>query len=195
MKKISGLIAAMLVGAMVVVGAGCSDGEKNEILGMIAPSNTWCSKDVTYRKTDDAAESAALHVSFYYTDTAQSRGSKSDELKVDIPAGLTVLITLKNGNTNNVITNLTSSTYILKTFPKDTDTTDLEEGDTTSKFRGSFEKWAAIYRLSTELQNDKSTSVPSALRNDSNYTGLNWDDIKDNFSWKRLLVNYLSATL
>lgn len=183
----------MFVGAMMFVGAGCSDGEKNEILGMIAPSNTWCSKDVTYKKTDDGSASAALHVTFYYTDTAIAKSSSDEGPKEEIPAGITVLITLKDGGSNSLISGLTKTAYIMKTFPKDSDT--ALDGDSSSTFKGTFEKWAAIYRLSTDLQTNKSTTIPGALRNDTNYTGLNWDEIKENFSWKRLLVNYLSAQL
>jgi len=200
MKKTSILIAALFAVAMMFVGAGCSDGDKNElqgmkneILGIVAPSNTWCSKDITYSKADDASKSAALHVSFYYTDTAIPKGTGDEGPKEAIPAGITILITLKDGGSNNLITSLTKSTYIMKSFPKDSDT--ALDGDSSSTFKGTFEKWAAIYRLSTDLQTNKSTTTPGALRNDTNYTGLNWDEIKENFSWKRLLVNYLSAQL
>lgn len=193
MKKISVLVAALFAGAMMFVGAGCD--QADDIKDLIAPSKTWCSTDVTYKKADADTASTALHVSFFYTDTAIAKSSSSDGYKRDIPAGLTILVTLKNGGTNNLITQLTNTTYIIKSFPKDEDTTGLEDGDTTTKFKGNFAAWGAIYRLKSDLQNDKSTSVPGALRNDTNYTELNWDEIKENFSWKRLLVNYLSQKL
>lgn len=187
------LAAALLTSAMLFVGTGCSDDDKNELKDILAPSNTWCTMPVTY-KNSDSSSSANLYVSFYYTKTAQTGDSSTTGLRngLTLPAGLTVLVTSKT-DSSSVISGLTNTAYILKTFPKDSDTAGLDASDTSYSFTGSFAKWAAIYRLKSELREsaNQTTAVPAALQGSSSYTELSWDNIKNQFSWKRLLANYL----
>ncbi len=187
MKKISILVAALFASAMLFLGTGCSGDDDDTLLG---PTKTWCTMPVQYRNSD-SGNSTELYVHFFYTDTDIPASNSTNGYKKDIPAGLTIMITSQS-NSASVISGLTNTAYILKTFPKDKATD--EDG---LSFTGSRAKWTVIYLAKPDLRKsaNQSTTVPAQLNYSQGnvYTELSWENIKDQFSWKRLLANYLLA--
>ncbi len=187
LKRILGIIVAT---ACLFAFGGCSEDDTNALFGI---ENTWCGMPVTYASAAGTS-SATIYVWCYYTDTEVKgtgtlAGMKSS---VTLPAGLTFVVTSKVDN-SSIISGLTDNAYIMKSFPKDTDTsTDLDATDTTYSFKGSKAAWTALYWLKADLRNSENQlSVVPVLATSSSATGLSWDSVKSTFSWKTLLVNYL----
>ena len=201
MKKIFMIISAALLLAGAGFFTGCKEGD--EITqGLAGPKNTWCNMPVSYTNSD-GGQTAALYAYFYYTDTdVSSTSTSATALKsgITIPAGLTIVITAApstgTDGVSSIINGLTSSAYIIKTFPKNSETT-ADTGDESYTFKGSLEKWSAIYWAKDDLRksDNKSATPPYQLTNSGNGTALAWDNIKEQFSWKRLLANYLLSIL
>ncbi len=186
MKKISILVAALFASAMLFLGTGCSGDDDDTLLG---PTKTWCTMPLQY-KNSESGNSTELYISFFYTDTDIPADSSTNGYKTAIPAGLTIMITSQSDSAS-VISGLTNTAYILKTFPKDKAST-TEDG---YSFIGSRAKWTLIYLAKSELRKsaNQSKTVPAQLNYSQRnvYTELSWENIKDQFSWKRLLANYL----
>ncbi len=193
MKSLKRILAVIAATASVFAFAGCSEEDADALLG---PENTWCGMDVTYTP-ENASSSATIYVWCYYTDTevkgtGTTAGMKSD---ITLPAGLTFVVTSKVDN-SSIISGLTKNAYIMKSFPKDTDTsTDLDASDTTYSFKGSRAAWAALYWAKADLRNSENqlskNTVLSVLATTSSDENLSWDSVKSTFSWKKLLANYL----
>ena len=111
-----------------------------------------------------------------------------------LPAGLSVVVTAR-GDTDSIISELKNNTYLIKSFSKDETTTvgDSEDDAASINVNGSRAKWTAIYWAKDPLREtaNKSTTPPSQLSG----TELSADDIKNVFSWKKLLANYLLSIL
>ena len=189
LKKISWIFAAV---ACVFMLSACSEEDAEALFG---PENTWCCMDVEYKNSDETT-AATVKVWCYYTDTAVTGTGTNNGMKsgITLPAGITFVVTTELAS-GSPITGLTSSTYILKSFPKDTDTTGLDETDTTYSFKGSKAVWASLYWLKSDLrktdnQLEKNAILP-LLASSGGGTELTWDSVKSTFSWKKLLANYL----
>ena len=194
MKKIFGLLTAAVLFAGSFALTGC-DEVADELSG---PEKTWCSMPVTYAN-DDESSTANIYVHFYFSTTevtSDSTASKALKKGITIAAALTVVVTSAGGDQSSIIAGLTSNAYIMKTFALDSETA-ADDGDNSYTVTGSREKWSAIYWLKSDLRqaDNQDSDPPAQLSNGGNGTGLNWDSIKDTFSWKRLLANYLLDSL
>lgn len=190
MKKIFGIISAAVLLASGLLFTSCGDEEVTEVLA--GPKNTWCRMPVSYKNSDSdtTPTEANLYAYFYYTDSNKTIGSTT------FPAGLNIVVTYANSSSSSIISGLTENTFIMKTFAKNGTTSVNDDGDSGSTITVSNAraKWAAIYWGKDELResSNKSTSAPSAVQNGTNISeGLDFT----NFSWKRLLANYLLSVL
>lgn len=186
MKKVFKILsAAALLASSIVLGSCSEDDEIVQVLQ--GPANVWCKMPVDYKNSDDS-DTANLYAYFYYTENDTTVSGKP------LPAGLSVVVTAK-GDTDSIISDLKNNTYLIKSFPKDETTTvgDSEDDTATITFNGSRAKWTAIYWAKDPLREaaNKSTTPPSQLSG----TELSADDIKNVFSWKKLLANYLLSIL
>lgn len=186
MKKFSKILIGIALLVSGFIFSSCQQGDEiTEVKEILAgPKNTWCRMPVSYKNSDSASE-ASLYAYFYYTENSVTQG------RVTLEPGLTIVITTKdNQDQSSIISGLVSGAYILKTFPKDSSVS-VDDGDTSNSFTGSREKWSAIYWAKDELRS-RTYSMPTQLNGNG---GLNWDSIKETFSWKRLLANYLLSIL
>ena len=197
MKKFMTLISALVILGCGIVFSGCEEGDEivNELAG---PTQTWCSMPIEYKNADDSLSSANLYAHFYFTSTdVNSTSTAAAALKkgTTIPAGLTIVVTAAS-DASSVISGLTNNAYIMKTYPLDQEVA-ADDTDSSFKVTGSREKWSAIYWMKSELRqaDNQSKNPPSQLSNNGSGTNLEWDSIKDQFSWKRLLANYLLNSL
>ena len=197
MKKILTAISAVLLLLTAGIFSSCQEGDEivNELAG---PTNTWCSMPIQYKNSDDATDSANLYVHFYFSSTdttSDSSAAKALKKGTTIPAGLTMVVTA-DSDSSSIISGLTTSAYIMKTFPLDQEVA-ADDGDSSYKVTGSREKWSGIYWLKSDLRkaDNQDSNPPSQLANNGNGTKLEWESIKDEFSWKRLLANYLLNSL
>ena len=187
MKKVFKILsAAALFAASLVLGSCSEDDEIVQVLQ--GPANVWCKMPVDYTSDSDSSSTANLYAYFYYTENDTTVSGKT------LPAGLSVVVTAR-GDTDSIISELKNNTYLIQSFPKDeTKTIGDSEDDTASiNVNGSRAKWTAIYWAKDPLREaaNKSTTPPSQLSG----TELSADDIKNVFSWKKLLANYLLSIL
>ncbi len=188
MKKIFTILTAALLAATGFLFTSCEDEEVTEVLA--GPTNTWCKMPVSYSVSDDESnQTANLYAYFYYTDTDVTINNKT------LQAGLNLIVTAADDNTNSIINTLTTSAYIHKNFAKDTDT-EVGDSDTDTeviKVNGSRAKWAAIYWAKEDLRKseNKSANPPTAFKTGTELSAENLT----NFSLKRLLANYLLSIL
>ncbi len=187
MKKVFKILsAAVLFAASLVLGSCSEDDEIVQVLQ--GPANVWCRMPVDYTSDSDSSSTANLYAYFYYTENDTTVSGKT------LPAGLSVVVTAR-GDTDSIISELKNNTYLIKSFPKDETTTvgDSEDDAASINVNGSRAKWTAIYWAKDPLREaaNKSTTPPSQLSG----TELSTDDIKNVFSWKKLLANYLLSIL
>lgn len=190
--KFFGIAAVLLCG---LVFGGCSEEDVNALSG---PENTWCRMPVTYSNENDTSKKADLYVWCYYTDTAVTGKGVANGLKtgIELPAGITFVV-IPVQDASSVISGLIPNTYIMKTFEKDLETNNLDGTDTSYSFKGSKAKWTALYWGKADLRKteNQSSNPPYVLQQGVSSTTLEWDSIKDSFSWKRLLATYLLNNL
>lgn len=187
MKRFFKIVTAAALIASGFLFGSCEDEEVVNVLQ--GPANTWCRMPVDYKNDGSSDTVAKLYAHFYYTETETTIGKET------LPAGLSIVITAFDESTSSIITGLTENAYIIKKFPKDESTTIGDDTNDTASitFNGSRTKWTAIYWGKDELhkKENQTTTAPTQL----NGTGIEWENIKDNFSWKRLLANYLLSIL
>lgn len=200
MKKILTIIAASLALASGLLLSSCSD-DDDDLLG---PKNVWCEMPVEYSngKEGEEAKSAVIYVSMYYSDTdvtGSESGSKYLKKGTTIPAGITMVVTAKSNESgtlaSEVISGLTENTYIMKNFPLNENAT-FEDGDSSDpklNFKANRGWWTALYLLKSDLRKsaNQDENPPAVLKNGSSAKSLEWESIKESFSWKKLLANYL----
>ena len=187
MKKVFKILsAAALFAASIVLGSCSEDDEIVQVLQ--GPANVWCRMPVDYTSDSDSSSTANLYAYFYYTENDTTVFGKT------LPAGLSVVVTAR-GDTDSIISDLKNNTYLIQSFPKDETKTvgDSEDDAASINVNGSRAKWTAIYWAKDPLREaaNKSTTPPSQLSG----TELSADDIKNVFSWKKLLANYLLSIL
>lgn len=198
MKKMLKLLAVTAMVACGLMMTSCIQ-EGDEIINELAgPTQTWCDMPISYTNSD-GGETASLYAYFFYSDTdvtSTSTGGSALKKGTTIPAGLTVVITsANNSDQSSIISGLTRNAYIMKTFPKDQEVSAEDGSD--FKVTGSREKWSAIYWMKKDLRqaDHQNKNPPSQLTNGGQGVTLDWDSIKDQFSWKRLLADYLLGSL
>ena len=194
MNKIFGFAAVLLCGLFF---AGCSEEDSKVLDDLTGPADTWCTMPVTYASENGSA-STTLNVSFYYASKEVKPNGLSTGLRTDIesiPEGsISVLVTLGSG-TNSLLTTLTDTKYLFKSFGSVNDLTSAS--GTSYEYSNMKLFWKAIYlKNRNELSKDKNTGIPAQLQKStqSTYSSVSDFDLK-NFSWKRLLAAYLLNSL
>ncbi len=187
MKKVFKILSAVALLASSLVLGSCS--EDDEIVQVLqGPANVWCKMPVDYTSDSDSSSTANLYAYFYYTENDTTVSGKT------LPAGLSIVVTAR-GDSDSLISGLTSNTYLFKNFPKGEATTVGDSDDDTAaiSFNGSRAKWTAVYWGKDPLheKSNQSTTPPSQLSGKE----LSIDEIKNVFSWKKLLANYLLSIL
>ena len=190
MNKIFGFAAVLLCGLFF---AGCSEEDSKVLDDLTGPSDTWCTMPVTYASENGSA-STTLNVSFYYA--SKEVGSLSG-LRSDIGSipedSISVLVTLGSGGTNSLLTALTKTQYLFKSFGSVSELTSAS--GTSYEYSNMKLFWKAIYLKNREaLSKNQSTSIPKHLQKSTQVTYSSVSDLK-NFSWKRLLAAYLLNSL
>lgn len=191
MNKIFGFAVVLLCGLFF---AGCSEEDSKVLDDLTEPSDTWCTMPVTYA-SENGSSSTTLNVSFYYASKEVKTNGSLTGLRSDIgsiPEGsISVLVTLGSGGTNSLLTTLTKTQYLFKSFGS---VNDLTSASGTSYSYSNMQLfWKAIYLKNREaLSKDQSTSIPKHLQKSTQSTCLS--DL-ENFSWKRLLAAYLLNSL
>lgn len=193
MNKFFGFAAVLLCGLFF---AGCSEEDSKVFDDLTGPSDTWCTMPVTYAASENGSSSTTLNVSFYYASKEVKPNKSSTGLRTDIesiPEGsISVLVTLGSG-TNSLLTALTKTQYLFKSFGS---VNDLTSASGTSYSYSNMQLfWKAIYLKNREaLRKNQSTAIPAQLQKSTQYTYSSVSDL-ENFSWKRLLAAYLLNSL
>lgn len=193
MNKIFGFSAVLLCGLFF---AGCSEEDSKVLDDLTGPSDTWCTMPVTYASENGSA-STTLNVSFYYASKEVKPNTSSTGLRTNIesiPEGsISVLVTLGSGGTNSLLTTLTDTKYLFKSFGSVNDLT--SESGTSYSYSNMQLFWKAIYLKNREtLSKDQSTAIPAHLQKSTQSTYSSVSNL-ENFSWKRLLAAYLLNSL
>ena len=191
MNKIFGFAAVLLCGLFF---AGCSEEDSKVLDDLTGPADTWCTMPVTYASENGSA-STTLNVSFYYASKEVKPNGLSTGLRSDIrsiPEGsISVLVTLDSGKNNSLLTTLTKTQYLFKSFGSVSELTSAS--GTSYEYSDMKLFWKAIYLKNREaLSKNQSTSIPKHLQKSTQSTCLS--DL-ENFSWKRLLAAYLLNSL
>ena len=195
MNKIFGFAAVLLCGLFF---AGCSEEDSKVLDDLTGPADTWCTMPVTYASENGSA-STTLNVSFYYASKEVKPNGLSTGLRTDIESipkdSISVLVTLGSGKNNSLLTTLTDTKYLFKSFGSVNDLTSAS--GTSYEYSNMKLFWKAIYLKNyDELSKNQSTSIPKHLQKStqSTYSSVSDFDLK-NFSWKRLLAAYLLNSL
>lgn len=194
MNKIFGFAAVLLCGLFF---AGCSEEDSKVLDDLTEPSDTWCTMPVTYATSENGSSSTTLNVSFYYASKEVKPNKFSTGLRTDIesiPEGsISVLVTLDSGGTNSLLTALTKTQYLFKSFGSVKELTSAS--GTSYEYSDMKLFWKAIYLKNREaLRKDQSTAIPAHLQKSTQVTYSSVSDL-ENFSWKRLLAAYLLNSL
>lgn len=193
MNKIFGFAAVLLCGLFF---AGCSEEDSKVLDDLTGPSDTWCTMPVTYASEDGSA-STTLNVSFYYASKEVKPNGLTTGLRSDIESipedSISVLVTLGSGGTNSLLTTLTKTQYLFKSFGSVNDLTSASE--TSYSYSNMKLFWKAIYlKNRDELSKDQNTGIPAQLQQSTQTAYSSVSDLK-NFNWKRLLAAYLLNNL
>lgn len=194
MNKIFGFAAVLLCGLFF---AGCSEEDSKVLDDLTGPADTWCTMPVTYAASENGSSSTTLNVSFYYASKEVKQNGSLTGLRTNIesiPEGsISVLVTLDSGGTNSLLTTLTKTQYLFKSFGSVNDLT--SESGISYSYSDMKLFWKAIYLKNREaLSKAQSTSIPAQLQKSTQYTYSSVSDL-ENFSWKRLLAAYLLNSL
>ena len=193
MNKILGFAAVLLCGLFF---AGCSEEDSKVLDDLTGPSDTWCTMTVPYA-SENGSSSTVLNVSFYYASKEVKPNDSSTGLRSDIESipeeSISVLVTLGSGGTNSLLTTLTSTQYLFKSFGSVSALTSTSE--TSYSYSNMKLFWKAIYLKNREaLSKDQSTSIPAHLQKSTQAAYSSISDL-ENFNWKRLLATYLLNNL
>lgn len=207
MKKLFGIISATVILASAMVFSGCS-AEDEEVL---APTETWVEKTYNYTSTGSDGKTTTSQLTCYFMFT--EKGYANSNLKnvpeasqygsaKTIKPGLTVVAIPATDSTlattfSSAITS-GKEPFVCKTFPLGT-LTETDSSDNTSfSFEMTKAKWNVFYyaNIASFMKNDQLKNPPVPLKTDGyDQPDLTSDNIKKNFSWKKLLANYLLGTL
>ena len=147
---------------------------------------------VTYA-SENGTSSTTLNVSFYYASKEVKPNGSLTGLRSDIgsiPEGsISVLVTLDSGKNNSLLTTLTKTQYLFKSFGSVKELT--SESGTSNEYSNMKLFWKAIYLKNyDELSKDQNKGIPAQLQKSTQSTYSSVSDL-ENFSWKRLLAAYL----
>ena len=191
MKKIIIFALAALLCSFSL--AGCSGDSEDGVPG----KGVWQKKTVNYTAKD--GDTTTLEVYLYYSDEAYTQNLRSD---VTIDPGLTVIITASSDSqTSQLAQQLVENKYVMKHYEKGASLNDDKEEAVEDK-KGIFEmavgdgSWRVIYTALLVSGNTVAqTETPEPIRNGKKYSPIAYDteEIKNNLSWKRLLIALLES--
>lgn len=191
MKKIIIFALAALLCSFSL--AGCSSDSEDGVPG----KGTWQKKTVDYTAKD--GDTTTLEVYLYYSDEAYTQNLRSD---VTIDPGLTVIITASSdGQTSQLAQQLVRNKYVMKHYEKGASLND-DTAENVEDKKGIFEmtvgdgSWRVIYTALLVSGNTVAqTETPEPIRKGKVYSQIAYDaeEIKNNLSWKRLLIALLES--
>ena len=191
MKKIIIFALAALLCSFSL--AGCSSDSEDGVPG----KGTWQKKTVDYKAKD--GDTTTLEVYLYYSDEAYTQNLRRE---VTIDPGLTVIITASSdGQTSQLAHQLVGNKYVMKHYEKGASLND-DTAENVEDKKGIFEmtvgdgSWRVIYTaLLVSGGTVAETETPEPIRKGKNYSPLEYDteEIKNNLSWKRLLIALLES--
>ena len=196
MKKIIIFALAALLCSFSL--AGCSGDSEDGVPG----KGVWQKKTVNYKAriadgTD--GDTTTLEVYLYYSDEAYTQNLRSD---VTIAPGLTVIITASSDSQpSQLAQQLVRNKYVMKHYEKgaflNDDTAEaVEDKDGIFKMTVGDGSWRVIYTALLVSGNTVAqTETPEPIRKGRGYSPLAYDteEIKNNLSWKRLLIALLES--
>jgi hypothetical protein len=198
MKKFTLILSALMVLMCGFMFMGCDE----EIEEFLAPSGVWCQTTMNYTSEDS---SSALYVYYYWNDTTKTFSGTTN---YTAPSGLTVVVTPYS---SNEVAGLAKGQYTIKTwangetFSFDTDDTaassEVSDAQTQSAISklGTMNrtKWGLVYTAAKSKAKDaegfkKLTGAPECLTAaGATNKELTWENVKSNFSWKKIVAGYL----
>ena len=191
MKKIIIFALAALLCSFSL--AGCSSDSEDGVPG----KGTWQKKTVDYKAKD--GDTTTLEVYLYYSDEAYTQNLRSG---VTIDPGLTVIITASSDSrTTQLAQQLIGNKYVMKHYEKgaslnDDTAEDVEDKDGIFRMTVGDGSWRVIYTALLVSGNTVAqTETPEPIRNGKKYSPIAYDteEIKNNLSWKRLLIALLES--
>lgn len=196
MKKIIIFALAALLCSFSL--AGCSGDSEDGVPG----KGVWQKKTVNYtaRNADGTGDDTTiLEVYLYYSDEAYTQNLRSG---VTIDPGLTVIITASSDSkTTQLAQQLVGNRYVMKHYEKgaslnDDTAEEVEDKDGIFKMTVGDGSWRVIYTALLVSGNTVAqTETPEPIRKGKNYSPIAYDteEIKNNLSWKRLLIALLES--
>lgn len=191
MKKIIIFALAALLCSFSL--AGCSGDSEDGVPG----KGVWQKKTVNYTAKD--GDTTTLEVYLYYSDEAYTQNLRSD---VTIDPGLTVIITASSDSqTSQLAQQLVGNKYVMKHYEKgaflnDDTAEEVEDKDGIFKMTVGDGSWRVIYTALLVSGNTVAqTETPEPIRKGKDYSQIAYDaeEIKNNLSWKRLLIALLES--
>ena len=191
MKKIIIFALAALLCSFSL--AGCSSDSEDGVPG----KGTWQKKTVDYTAKD--GDTTTLEVYLYYSDEAYTQNLRSD---VTIDPGLTVIITASSDSqTSQLAHQLFGNKYVMKHYEKgaflnDDTAEDVEDKDGIFNMTVGDSSWRVIYTALLVSGNTVAQpETPEPIRKGKDYSPIAYDteEIKNNLSWKRLLIALLES--
>ena len=191
MKKIIIFALAALLCSFSL--AGCSGDSEDGVPG----KGVWQKKTVDYTAKD--GDTTTLEVYLYYSDEAYTQNLRKE---VTIDPGLTVIITASSdSHPSQLAQQLVGNKYVMKHYEKgaslnDDTAEDVEDKDGIFKMTVGDGSWRVIYTaLLVSGNTDAQTETPEPIRKGKGYSQIAYDaeEIKNNLSWKRLLIALLES--
>ena len=191
MKKIIIFALAALLCSFSL--AGCSSDSEDGVPG----KGTWQKKTVDYTAKD--GDTTTLEVYLYYSDEAYTQNLRSG---VTIDPGLTVIITASSDSqTSQLAHQLFGNKYVMKHYEKgaflnDDTAEDVEDKDGIFNMTVGDSSWRVIYTALLVSGNTVAQpETPEPIRKGKDYSQIAYDaeEIKNNLSWKRLLIALLES--
>ena len=191
MKKIIIFALAALLCSFSL--AGCSGDSEDGVPG----KGVWQKKTVDYTAKD--GDTTTLEVYLYYSDEAYTQNLRKE---VTIDPGLTVIITASSdSHPSQLAQQLVGNKYVMKHYEKgaylnDDTAEDVEDKDGIFKMTVGDGSWRVIYTALLVSGNTVAqTETPEPIRKGKGYSQIAYDaeEIKNNLSWKRLLIALLES--
>lgn len=191
MKKIIIFALAALLCSFSL--AGCSSDSEDGVPG----KGTWQKKTVDYKAKD--GDTTTLEVYLYYSDEAYTQNLRRE---VTIDPGLTVIITASSDSQpSQLAQQLVRNKYVMKHYEKgaflnDDTAEEVEDKDGIFKMTVGDGSWRVIYTALLVSGNTVAQpETPEPIRKGKDYSPIAYDteEIKNNLSWKRLLIALLES--
>lgn len=191
MKKIIIFALAALLCSFSL--AGCSGDSEDGVPG----KGVWQKKTVDYKAKD--GDTTTLEVYLYYSDEAYTQNLRRE---VTIDPGLTVIITASSDSQpSQLAQQLVRNKYVMKHYEKgaflnDDTAEEVEDKDGIFKMTVGDGSWRVIYTALLVSGNTVAqTETPEPIRKGKDYSQIAYDaeEIKNNLSWKRLLIALLES--